>query len=459
MDGLLLYLLKSAGCLTFFYVAYWLLLKNDTFFALNRFYLVISLLASFAIPLFPVTSPFRKAPAVTYYGTLPEGAAPVKTLQFTDILLIIYLVGAGLLLCRFLIQLWRLYSLVRAHRIERDNGCYLVLVDQDTQAFSFFKYVFLSKARTAQPEVQRILEHERVHIKQYHSLDILLMEFATIVQWFNPFVWPYKTSLKEIHEYLADYGVIAQGCSTPRYQLLIIEQQVGGKLFELANNFRQSQIKRRITMMSKIKSKGWAKLKILLVLPLTVLLVLVLAQPKVQAADDSADRITVQDQTKKEDFEKKKAEYIKKLKAESAEIAKKREMLKNKLAQTDDPDTKKKLKQMLAEMDMKEKALKMKATELKMNELEMQLAEADNGKDKAKLEKELKELKMALAAEENGKEKKELTEKAKEEELKILEMKIKELETAYKNTDNPEKKEKIKVMLKELKVKQKELQK
>ncbi len=460
MEGLLLYLLKSAGCLALFYAGYWLLLKNDTFFVLNRFYLIASVLVSFAIPLIPVTSPFRTVPEVTYYGALPEGAIPVRSLQITDILLFVYLFGVGVLLFRFLLQLWRLLSIIRTHRIERDNGFSLVLVENDTQAFSFFKYVFISKNHSVQPEVQRILEHEQVHIKQYHSLDILLMEFVTIVQWFNPFIWPYKTSLKETHEYLADHGVIAQGCSTPRYQLLIIEQQVGGKLFELANNFRQSQIKRRITMMSKIKSNGWAKLKVLLVLPLAVLLVLILAQPKVQAADNPADIFASQDQTSKENFEKKKAEYIKKLKAESAEIDKKREIIKEKLAQTDDPDTKKKLKQMLAEMQVQEKELKMKATQLKMKDLEMQLQEADNGKDKAKLEKELAKMKKALASENNGKTEKKLTEKeARLKKIEELEAKIEDLEKAYKKTDNPEKKSKIKAMLKDLFAKREQLKK
>jgi len=460
MDGLLLYLLKSAGCLALFYAAYWLLLKNETFFAWNRFYLIFAVLASFLIPLIPVTSPFRTAPEITYYGALPEGAMPAQSLQITDILLILYLLGVGLFLFRLLCQTWRILSIIRTHSIERENGFSLVLVDKETQPFSFFKYIFLSKTRTAQPEVQRILEHEQVHINQYHSLDNLLMELVTIVQWFNPFVWPYKTSLKETHEYLADHGVIAQGCSTPRYQLLIIEQQFGGKLFELANNFRQSQIKRRITMMSKIKSNGWAKLKVLLVLPLAMLLVLILAQPKVQAADNPADAFASQDQTSKEDFEKKKAEYIKKLKAESVEINKKRELIKKKLAATDDPDTKKKLKQMLAEMNDQEKKLKMKATELKMKELEMKMAETKSDKEKAKLEQELAEMKEALAAEENGKTKKEYTEKeAHYKELKILEEKIKELESAYEKTDNPEKKQKIKAMLKDLLTKREQLKK
>ena len=91
-------------------------------------------------------------------------------------------------------------------------------------------------------DIKDIIEHEYVHIKQYHTFDILLLELILILQWFNPFVWPYKGSLKEIHEYLADDGVIAQGYDPAGYQMLILEQSVGVKLFGYSNSFNHSQI-------------------------------------------------------------------------------------------------------------------------------------------------------------------------------------------------------------------------
>ena len=130
----------------------------------------------------------------------------------------------------------------------------VVFVENDLAPSSFFNIIFLNPSNISQSDFNRIIAHELVHIKQFHSIDIILLELITILQWFNPFVWPYKKSLQETHEFLADYGVIAQGFSTAKYQLLMFEQHVGVKLFEFANNFKQSQIKRRITMMSKIKS-------------------------------------------------------------------------------------------------------------------------------------------------------------------------------------------------------------
>ena len=163
---------------------------------------------------------------------------------------------------------------------ERHRGLRVVLCGHPGESFSFFNFVFLNKAKIPDGDVDRILAHELAHVRQLHSFDIVFSEILTVVQWFNPFVWPYKRSLRETHEYLADRAVIAQGCSLARYQLLIVEQHVGGRLLELASSFRTSQIKRRITMLSKQETKGLARWKPLLILPLAVAFVLAFAESR-----------------------------------------------------------------------------------------------------------------------------------------------------------------------------------
>ncbi|MEN6311747.1 MAG: M56 family metallopeptidase, partial [Acidobacteriota bacterium] len=138
----------------------------------------------------------------------------------------------------------------------------------------------LNRANIPPGDIDRVLAHELAHVRQFHSFDIVFSEFLTVIQWFNPFVWPYKRSLRETHEYLADRAVIAQGCSLARYQLLIVEQHVGGQLLELASSFRTSQIKRRITMLSKQETKGLARWKPLLILPLAAMLILAFAEAR-----------------------------------------------------------------------------------------------------------------------------------------------------------------------------------
>jgi hypothetical protein len=282
----------------------------------------------------------------------------------------------------------------------------------------------------------------------------------TIVQWFNPFVWPYKKSLKETHEYLADHAVIAQGCSRAKYQLLIFEQHVGLNMFEFTNNFSQSLIKRRITMMAKIKSNGRAKLKILLIFPVVALLVLAFADakpaptlPMDEAVISQPDTLS-QPQDKAADEAAKKKQLEKQKKAE--EILKKEAKLKAMYKETDDPEKKEKIKAELVKIaewkdnngivKVKKKEMGEKEYKAAVNELKEMYEKTDDPEKKKKIKQKLAQFEKTYAAEkakkaehvENG----EIAElKAK---YKDIEMKQKELKAKYEKTDDPELKKKIK---------------
>ena len=306
-------------------------------------------------------------------------------------------------------------------------------------------------------DFNRIISHELIHIKQYHSIDILIMELVTIFHWFNPFVWPYKKSLKETHEYLADNGVIAQGCSPARYQMLIVEQHVGVKLFEFANNFKHSQIKRRITMMTKIKSKSWAKFKVLLILPLASLLVLAFAESKPitttdlseihDAADSNPPIFTASPEDPKQ--EKKLQELKKKYKALAAELEK-----------TEDPKKRDAIKKEMQILKMKassngdkgngnSKMTKMEVIKAKYKELAAAYEKTDNPEKKADIKKMMAELKeMAVKEEKLAKEK--TKENGELSDKEMLEKEIQKLKVMYDQTDDPEKKAAIKKKLQKL---------
>jgi hypothetical protein len=281
MSDLLRHVLQSGVCLVFFYGAYCLFLKKETYFFLNRMYLLSSMLLAFVIPAIHLPSPLLTVPAGGWGASpvYPLTAAP-RHIHGGEIAMLVYLAGVLLFLARFLLHLAKLHRIVRQNGIRFEYDMRVVSVDREFSPFSFLNVVFFNDRNINADNLQRILAHERVHIQQHHSLDILLMELVIAIQWFNPFVWPYKKSLQETHEYLADEGVIAQGFSVTMYRLLVFEQHVGAGLFELANNFKQSQIKRRLTMMSKIKSKSAARLKLLLGLPLAMFLVLAFADPR-----------------------------------------------------------------------------------------------------------------------------------------------------------------------------------
>lgn len=290
MNALLLYMLKVGACLTLFYALFWLCLKNETYFHLNRFYLVSSLVLAFLLPAFPVASPFLTAPASPFPPAPALPAASGRPLDPSAVLPFVYAAGVAFFLLRLGAHLIRLADVVRRSGVRRSGTFRIVSVDRDFAPFSFLGLVFINGRRLEDGDLRRILAHEQVHVRQGHTVDVLLMEIVVILQWFNPFVWPYKKALRETHEYLADAGVIAQGFGPVGYRRLVFEQHVGAALFEFGNNFKQSQIKRRITMMSKNPSSGASRLKLLLAVPLVLGLALVFAYPR--AAAPSAPAMT-----------------------------------------------------------------------------------------------------------------------------------------------------------------------
>jgi len=414
MSDLLRFVLESSVCLTFFYAVYWLLLKNETYFFLNRFYLVSALVLSFIIPGLRVTSPFRSVGVSSRpVGLIPTAGISVPSLGWPDILLALYAAGVLLFLVRFVFHLTKLRSVVRRCGWRYDRDCKVVSVDREFAPFSFLNIVFLNEGAVSPDDLERILAHERVHIQQGHSLDVLLMELVIILQWFNPFVWPYKKSLQETHEYLADHGVIAQGFSAARYKLLVFEQHVGAQLFEFANNFKQSQIKRRLTMMSKIKSRNAAKLKLLVVLPMASFLVLAFAEPRpVRPVDPSAVPVLQETAGQGQEAEVKK-EQVAQAEKELQMLKEKEMILREKLKATEDQEAKKELKMKLetilfkqqeiqtmlgygggapglpAELGLKAEYKKLEQEELKLRDV---LANTNDPEKKAELNKKLEQV-------------------------------------------------------------------
>ena len=346
MNSFLLYLVESGICLGLLYLIYRIFLSNETFFRTNRLYLLLAIPLSFIIPLVNIPSPFLTASNVEPgYVSSPLSGTVTNSLGWTDLIWIAYLLGVVFFLARFGYKIAQLSALIKRHGHQKCGKLKLVFIEEDTAPFSFFNYFFLNKSNISQHDLLRIIDHELVHINQHHSIDLIIIELLAIVEWFNPFVRPYKKSLKETHEYLADNQVIAQGCSRAKYQLLIFEQHVGMNLFEFVNNFNHSLIKRRITMMTKGKSKSWAKSKFLLLVPVICLLVLAFADPRpATSTDRSFAPVKTTDQTTTN--ETKQKEKQKKL----TELMQKEKELKELYAKTEDPEKKKIIKNKLAEI-------------------------------------------------------------------------------------------------------------
>lgn len=292
MNTLILYLLQSGISLILLYGIYWFFLRKDTFHMVNRIYLVVTVIFSLLFPLLQINLPVYGSDQSTFVVMLDAVTINATSLQTTlsshlstfQIITIIYLTGVAIFLVRFFFQLGQLLLMVHKHGISHDEGLNIVFIDRNYAPFSFFNLIFINRREVNDKNIKEIITHEQVHIRQRHSIDLIIIELMTIVQWFNPMVWLYRNSIKSIHEYLADEGVLVRGFDAINYQNLLLHQSMGIQVNELTNNFNHSLIKKRIIMMTKSKSNFMARLKVLLVTPVALFLVLAFtASPMVQS--------------------------------------------------------------------------------------------------------------------------------------------------------------------------------
>jgi TonB family protein len=283
MNTLLLYMAESTLCVSVFYAIYWVFLRRDTFFLVNRFYLLAMVLFSMLLPLLPVRWTPADPSASLVVLLEPVMITPAKLeqsiqghFQWIEIAATVYFTGVFIFLLRFVLQLIQLLLITRRFSAREHHGQQVVFVGQGFSPFSFFNRIFINEAVVTPGSLPTIIAHEQVHIRQHHTIDMILIELATVVQWFNPIIWLAGREMKSIHEYLADEGVLQNGISRSKYQQMILDETMGVRVNNLTNNFNVSLLKKRIDMMTKSKSKTWAKGKVLIAVPVLLLLGLLL---------------------------------------------------------------------------------------------------------------------------------------------------------------------------------------
>ena len=214
------------------------------------------------------TDNFSKEP---YNAELSSAKIP-SGINWQDIIIKMYFLITAVMLLRLLFSLVVLFRLYIISVKKLENG-FVILVNKSLEApFSFFSLVFIPNKMAIDDDYREIVSHEKVHASQYHSIDIILIEFLSAVMWFNPFVWLMRSSVQLVHEYLADEGVLNTGIDRLQYQALLVNQVAEERLICLSSGFHQSQIKKRLIMMTKNKPDQNPKLRILYLLPIVMLL-------------------------------------------------------------------------------------------------------------------------------------------------------------------------------------------
>jgi|GEM_PF-1840790 len=259
MNDIIRYIIESGISLAVLYAVYLLLLRSQTCFTFTRFYLLISILISLIIPIIHINTP-----AVTAFKPLlvlneiritaeSQVMSTPDVPTFQEILFYLYLSVSAVFLLIFLVSLSYLLMLVLTNKAYDQQGFHIVLLKKNLPPFSFFTYLFMDESHRLNG-MEEVVEHEKAHIRQWHSADLLLSELIIVFQWFNPFAWFYRRTIKEIHEFIADDNVLKQGYDINTYQLRILDQVFGISVIPLINNFNKSITAKRINMMEKKKS-------------------------------------------------------------------------------------------------------------------------------------------------------------------------------------------------------------
>lgn len=318
MDKLIWYLMESSVILACLYALYVLILRKETFFSLNRFYLIGIVVFSLVFPLLSFDfnpAPVAKLPIqeiskarMNYYDAFADwtyvhtqaSTTPTQDsshwfseLNWTQILLWalagVYFIGVVVCLSRTVWTVQWIYGLIGRHPLEVHDGVKVVKVKNQMAPFSFLNYVFVHEDMMGTVAFDHILTHERTHVRQRHSLDLIFVQLLAAFFWFNPVIWQLIKSLKTTHEYIADNKILNEGYSLVEYQTLLLRQLISNNSYGLVHNFNLTFIKKRITMMKNKKSGALGKVKVALALVVTLVFSVVMVQCNSAADEAEAD--------------------------------------------------------------------------------------------------------------------------------------------------------------------------
>lgn len=294
LNSYVVFLLESSICLLIFAAFYKLFLEKLTFFQWMRFYLIGSLILSVTIPLLNIPVAYGNivpsdTSLISGINTLIKSQIPENSRQIlqdvpdkTNYLLVLsyaaitcYFLVAFLKLIQFTRKLLRIKNLIASNGKTKEQHYWLVSANTTLQAFSFFRYVFINRkiGKLEERDLDIIKMHESIHVRQLHSVDILLTEIFLIVFWFNPVMYLYKRYIHEIHEFIVDEELHKQS-GKKVYSNLLLNLAVENNNISPFLGFSSLRIKKRIQMINKPKSKAMKKRSFILIVPLIAVMLL-----------------------------------------------------------------------------------------------------------------------------------------------------------------------------------------
>jgi hypothetical protein len=307
------YLLKSGILLLVFYAVYKLVLENEKMFRFNRAYLLASLVFSFVIPLQLISFGSLVSAKIGLVQldeiVLQKSNERLSTISANDFLLVlivaVYSAVFLVLTARFVLGLNSFRKRIQRNEVRFVNGQKIVLLQEPGLPYSFWESIFINKTEFENGKIpSELIAHEKAHLKQRHTLDILFVEVLQIVFWFNPLLFLYKKAIKLNHEFLADEAVNVQFGAVKSYQHLLLDFASNKNTVALASNINYLITKKRLLMMTKKESPIKIVLKVFTVGTIYALLLFVFSTNAIAQKKSDKAEVKEKDLYVLEDVEK-----------------------------------------------------------------------------------------------------------------------------------------------------------
>ena len=271
MSGFLVYLLKLNFTFAILFVFYYWVLRKETFYTCNRVYALALTVISLLFPIINGSLLFVH-PTLSFFSAIPPSDIQVsggaQGLSIEDYITGLIIGGIVLFSIRLLIQLISFWRFKKQTTKATIQGIRVRLFNDAENPFSFFRCIFINPTAFGEQALDEILEHEQIHIRQYHTIDILLYEVFTIFCWYNPLVWLMKQHVRQNIEFIADRQVLRVGYNKYSYQrsLLRANQMPGFSFPSIGLNINNLPV--RFTMMNKQSSPSFRLIKYALLIPI-----------------------------------------------------------------------------------------------------------------------------------------------------------------------------------------------
>lgn len=275
MEAIFIYFLKANGLLILFFLAYFFLLRKETFFTKNRWFLLMGLFASVLLPLITFTKVIWVDPTPISFETATNDYIPYiienkvieEPIDWNLILVYTYIGIVCLMVLKISIEILSFFRIIKLGR--KNKAAKTILIDnlQNENPFSFFNYIVFNSQRFNEEELQHIIAHENIHVNEKHSFDVLIAKIFCAVFWINPIMWFYQKEILQNLEYIADKKASLMAQNRINYQKTLLKVVTHQHQLSITNQFYQSLIKKRIVMLNTNPSSQRKSWKYALILP------------------------------------------------------------------------------------------------------------------------------------------------------------------------------------------------